>query len=162
MHNDIKPENIMIQKDTYVPKLIDFGLTCTINKVSKEQSEGKYPEDHCIRYAGTLLYVAPEYIKYKGLKIPASDMWSLGVTLYTAATGNRLYKARNVQELIKEIKDFDNGPIPRLNTSNELLNTIVNNLLLLNPSERLKPKDIVEMVDKNARKPESMISRDRI
>ena len=156
VHNDIKPANIMIQKDTYVPKLIDFGLNCILAKGDQ------YPNEYCIKPAGTPLYMAPEFYKYKWLKIPESDMWSFGVTLYTAATGKPLTNAKNIVQLQSELLGFEYDPIPRLNTSNNLLNEIVNGLLKFKPEDRLKPREIVEMIDNNITKPQSLIDRTRI
>ena len=148
LHNDIKPANIMIQKDTYIPKLIDFGLACNLIH------DKRYPSEYCLKPTGTPLYLAPEYFQSnKGFKLPASDMWSLGVTLYKTATGNDVYKAKTYADLVKEVKDFH---IPKLNTSNELLNTITNGLLRRNPNDRLKPYQIIELIDANIVKPKSL------
>lgn len=59
-HRDIKPDNILIcDKDPYLFKLSDFGLSKVIN------SDETFLKSFC----GTLLYCAPEvYPQYDGLR----------------------------------------------------------------------------------------------
>ena len=74
LHNDIKLENIMIQKDTNIPKLIDFGLACNTHTIDKLGAG-------CTKAVGTPMYLAPEFFQYRNVKLPASDMWALGLSL---------------------------------------------------------------------------------
>ena len=69
-HRDIKPSNIMIDEEGQV-YLLDFGLTRSIDH--DESSIG------LIR--GTPWYMSPEQARGEPLT-PASDIYSLGVTLY--------------------------------------------------------------------------------
>lgn len=66
IHRDLKPENFLIASETSVV-LIDFGFAC--HETSKTT-------DIC----GSLDYVAPEI--YQGLCFKASDVFSLGVSLF--------------------------------------------------------------------------------
>lgn len=146
VHNDIKPDNIMIQKDTFIPKIIDFGLSCFIN-------EGpQYKEKYCIKTVGSPRYIAPEFYSRDtlGIKIPASDMWSLGVVLYSVATEYPIFQANTRKELKTQITKI---PLPKLVTSNELLNKVVNNLIVRNIDDRLTAKQVVDMIDINIEKP---------
>ena len=72
MHRDIKPDNIMITNDDRV-RLIDFGLA--VESKRRDLTE----------IAGTPYYMAPEVIKSTYGK--QSDLWSLGVVLYTLVSG---------------------------------------------------------------------------
>ncbi len=73
VHQDIKPENIMIDRSGTV-KIIDFGSTLVLGILEK---------DHRYQPAllGTALYSAPEYFlgQYGG---SSSDQYSLGVLTY--------------------------------------------------------------------------------
>lgn len=74
VHMDVKPENIMYAESPDSPGkqdffLADFGLSMTKAAISKEP-----------QVAGTLPYLAPE-IRTRGAPTPASDIWSLGITL---------------------------------------------------------------------------------
>lgn len=96
LHNDIKPENIIISSQNSL-KLIDFGhSTFMINNVSEN-----------IPYS-TLSYNAPEVINEKRATT-SSDIWSLGVTLFAMVTGSLPFHDQNEDSLIEKISsgDFD-------------------------------------------------------
>ncbi len=130
IHNDIKLENIMIQDNTYIPKIIDFGLSC----FSKGGS--------CIYPFGSYNYIAPEF-GFDGIKLVASDMWSLGVSLYTGAILKFPFENNNEIQNKKVVLD----------TTNKLLNDVVNGLLIKDPTKRLSGKDVVSMIDKRIVRP---------
>ncbi|KAK3519120.1 hypothetical protein QTP70_018485 [Hemibagrus guttatus] len=74
LHRDVKPENILIQTDTYHVKLFDFGCGDLIKHYYNE-------------FAGTRKYAPPEwFIQGQYLADPAT-VWSVGVTLYRLVCG---------------------------------------------------------------------------
>jgi len=75
VHQDLKPENIMIDLDNNV-KIIDFGCV----QVAGLKEIYTPIEDNSIQ--GTANYIAPEL--FDGFEAtPKSDMYSLGITIYT-------------------------------------------------------------------------------
>ena len=76
VHRDLKPENIIFchYNGNYV--LIDFGIAKVLNPLSKNTSTS----------LGSLGYAAPEQI-VEGKAIPASDLFSLGVSCFYLLSG---------------------------------------------------------------------------
>lgn len=85
-HTDIKPENILVDKDGKAV-LTDFGL----GRVSQTYSaslalEGSLITKEGHHIAGTLDYMSPE--QKQGEEVgPESDVYSLGIVLFEALTG---------------------------------------------------------------------------
>jgi WD40 repeat protein/tRNA A-37 threonylcarbamoyl transferase component Bud32 len=74
VHRDVKPSNVMLD-DKGQPHLIDFGLAHRQDTVEKRTRDGAV--------LGTPAYMAPEQAAgQKGVPLPASDQYSLGVVLY--------------------------------------------------------------------------------
>ena len=78
IHQDIKPANILIDNSGEYC-ITDFGIS-----VKTDNSD--YYSDNEI--GGTILYMPPERFKAGYSAIPASDIWSLGATIYELVTGD--------------------------------------------------------------------------
>jgi eukaryotic-like serine/threonine-protein kinase len=76
IHRDIKPHNILLDENGR-PKLTDFGVARALDATHATRTGS---------YLGTALYSPPEQLRGDGVT-PKSDVYSLGVTLYHAATG---------------------------------------------------------------------------
>jgi serine/threonine protein kinase len=149
IHRDIKPDNIMIDKNNN-PKLIDIGLSCsTFNKQGEQEtcrveytSKEKVP--CCVGSIGTPLYEAPETL-LDSLSYFSSDIFSLGATIYTSAMGIDLFpRVMNINQLLKAV-EFEE--YPRLNTPNISLNVLVNNMVVKNPLKRMTATGIIDSID---------------
>lgn len=119
-HRDIKPDNIMVQKDGSV-KIIDFSVAkrykvtptsphSVMTKRGRRNSDIKFQDISRIGLmltnTGTNDYKAPEII----LGAPYNynvDMWSLGVTVYYALTGVKPFASEYLDELNQAIANAD-------------------------------------------------------
>ena len=80
IHQDIKPDNIMIGNDGETYMITDFGVSTHV-KSALRKSIGAFSS------AGTIAYMAPERFSKNNTPIPANDIYSLGVTVYEMLTG---------------------------------------------------------------------------
>lgn len=71
VHRDIKDENIVVDEQTGVTKLIDFGSSAFLN-------QGPFDV-----FVGTIDYAAPEVLGGNPYTGKPQDIWALGILLYT-------------------------------------------------------------------------------
>ncbi|MFE3826258.1 serine/threonine-protein kinase [Streptomyces sp. NPDC059092] len=81
LHRDVKPGNVLLARDGGV-LLTDFGIAAI---------EGDSTITRTGELVGSIDYLAPERVRGKDPG-PASDLWSLGVTLYTAVQGTSPFR----------------------------------------------------------------------
>ena len=98
IHRDIKSANIMVQGDGNV-KVMDFGIA--------QAGHPGMTQDSSV--LGTAHYVSPEQAQGKKLTA-ASDLYSLGIVLYEAATGQLPFDGPDVVSVaMKQVSDL---PVP--------------------------------------------------
>ena len=101
LHGDVKPANILVAPDGHVT-LLDLSLAARIDEANAEGP-----------LAGTLAYAPPEMFGTVTQRGPASDFYSLGVTLYQMLTGTLPFPADSAAALA-QAHLHEPPPDPRL------------------------------------------------
>ena len=159
IHRDLKLENIMVHFDNNNDKenlnmmkakikIIDFSLS--------KQLESKNALTSSL--LGTPLYMSPNILKQyganknlKNLRYGTEvDIWSLGCICYELLTGNNVFKAHSLDDLINNIKE-GNYRIPN-NVSLEFL-SFLNSMLQYDGKKRSTAKELLksEFLTKNVK-----------
>jgi len=104
VHRDVKPANIMIEKDGRV-RLLDFGLARPEGlDVERVTQTGEF--------VGTPAYMSPEQFDARGVDA-RSDLYSLGIVLFEMLTGQAPFGASSVMSMaLKHLKEP--APAPSL------------------------------------------------
>ena len=108
VHRDISPQNILVGVDG-VARLADFGLAKAVYEGAPSTTQGTLK--------GKLGYMAPEYIGHGRLD-GAVDVFAMGVVLWEALAGRRLFRGDNeIQTLDRVLRD---DPPPLAEVAGEL------------------------------------------
>ena len=109
IHRDVKPKNIMINKDGVV-KLADMGLARETTDIEAAQTEkGKA--------YGTPYYISPEQIRGETDLDGRADIYGLGATFYHMVTGRVPFMADDPAEVMKKHLKEQLIPPDHINTT---------------------------------------------
>jgi serine/threonine protein kinase len=123
LHRDVKPDNVLLAEDGRAV-LTDFGIATT---------EGEAPVTRTGVLVGTPAFIAPERAA-GGDARPASDLWSLGVTLYVAVEGHSPFRRADILATLGAIMHAEPTPLARAGA----LGPVVTGLLRKDPVQRMR------------------------
>jgi eukaryotic-like serine/threonine-protein kinase len=139
LHRDVKPSNVMVDDGRVV--LADFGIA-TLEGDPSLTSSGML--------VGSPSYMAPERARGHG-PLPASDLWSLGATLFTAVEGRAPFERDSQLATLAAVVGEDTPPAPAAGP----LEPVLQALLAKNPGERPDPARLRDMLEAVVRSPEA-------
>lgn len=153
IHRDIKPANIMIGKDGGV-KISDFGLATIADFPAVTEKGGTI---------GTPAYMSPEQAQGKKLT-PASDLFSLGTTVYEMACRENPFMGDNFAESIRKVLTGKQAALHKKRADvPDWLSELIQKLLEKNAQKR--PGSAVHVIQRlkaHARLPEPSLLADFI
>ncbi|WP_344967058.1 serine/threonine-protein kinase, partial [Streptosporangium fragile] len=127
LHRDVKPDNVLLARDGRAV-LTDFGIAVL---------EGDASVTRTGALIGTPAFIAPERAKGGPAQF-ASDLWSLGVTLYMAVEGRSPFERAHPLATLSAVTHEDPPPVRFAGA----LGPVIFGLLRKDPAKRMSAQDL--------------------
>jgi len=126
LHRDIKPANVLVS-DYGEPQLTDFGIA---------HIEGGY-ETATGFFSGTIDYTAPEVMTGNPATV-ASDVYSLGATIFALIVGNAAHERKSGEDLIAQYLRINSTRVPDMRPEGipDAVCSSIEHAMSLDPAER--------------------------
>ncbi|WP_443333151.1 protein kinase domain-containing protein [Streptomyces sp. CB03234] len=131
LHRDVKPGNVLLARDGRV-LLTDFGIAAI---------EGDSTITRTGELVGSIEYLAPERVR-GGDPGPASDLWSLGATLYTAVEGTPPFHRTSPLSVMQAVVTEEPPPAEHAGA----LGPVITALLRKDPADRPDAAEVERML----------------
>ncbi|MEU2154803.1 serine/threonine-protein kinase [Streptomyces sp. NPDC019396] len=131
LHRDVKPGNVLLASDGRA-LLTDFGIAAI---------EGDSTITRIGEIVGSIDYLAPERVRGADPG-PASDLWSLGATLYTAVEGTSPFRRTSPLSTMQAVVTEEPEPSGKAGA----LGPVITALLRKEPEERPSAAELERML----------------
>ncbi|EHA22431.1 hypothetical protein ASPNIDRAFT_120585, partial [Aspergillus niger ATCC 1015] len=131
VHRDIKPDNCLLTSDD-VLKVVDFGVSEMFEKDSNMFTA---------KSAGSPAFLPPELcvVRHGDVSGKATDIWSMGVTLYCLRYGRLPFEKQSIFELYEAIK---NDPVVCEGETDENFKDLMFRILEKDPAKRIPMEEL--------------------
>jgi eukaryotic-like serine/threonine-protein kinase len=146
VHRDVKPSNVLLESSGRVV-LTDFGIATYDGATTLTQTG---------TFMGSPAYVAPEAARGERAT-PASDLWSLGATLYAAVEGRPPYNYDTAMATLSALVTSEPAPPVRAGA----LGPLLEGLLRKDPARRLTAEDAAALLSAAAAPPRPAVPETR-
>ncbi len=134
VHRDVSPQNVLVSYDGCA-RLADFGIAKASQRATRTQTgvlKGKYG------------YLSPEQLRFEEAT-QRSDLFSLGVVLYEALAGARLYRGKGLEVARRILNEPPPDPVDVRPDIPPPVVALIFRLLAKDPSAR--PDDALAVAD---------------
>ncbi len=134
VHRDVKPANILLERNVDRVMLTDFGLARAVDDATLTGTG---------LIAGTPQYMSPEQARGDSVG-PRSDLFSLGSVMYAMSTGRPPFRAQTSYGILRRVIDDEQRPVSDLNPEVPMwLERLINRLLAKDSDLRFASADEV-------------------
>lgn len=131
VHRDVKPSNIMVADGRV--KLTDFGIAQALDDPRLTSSGA---------IVGSPSFMAPERLQGSDAT-PASDLWSLGATLFFAVEGWMPFERPTTAATLNAVL----GEPPQLSGPHGVVGSVITGLLISDPRARFTARQVRALLD---------------
>ena len=126
LHRDVKPANILLT-DYGEPALTDFGIAHVTGGFQTATGT----------VTGSPAFTAPEVLSGDPPS-PASDIYSLGATLFSVVTGHAAFERRSGEHMVAQFLRITTQPVPDLREQGipDDVSGVIERAMSANPQER--------------------------
>ncbi|MFM7055853.1 MAG: protein kinase domain-containing protein [Planctomycetota bacterium] len=141
VHRDIKPANLIVEHASETVKLLDFGLALLLRRDDFELSSPTGSQT----ILGTTHFMPPEQWADSHQATPASDIYSLGVTLFWMLAGKPPFLRTSVQAYMHAHCMAERPPVPGVDPE---LSRLVQSMMSIDPAGRPSAQEVIRELDR--------------